>query len=77
MAFNTAYIWAVLGITEKCGDGSASFDVQGVGTHEAGHALGMSHNKDCNLTMNPTAAGGETIKSTLAPGDVNGIRAIY
>lgn len=76
MAFNADYAWSLPGSPESCGLG-ASFDVQNVGTHEAGHVYGMAHNNDCNLTMNPTATSGETVKSTLAAGDVNGIRSIY
>jgi hypothetical protein len=76
MAFNTDYAWVSAGATESCGGGSG-FDVQDVGTHEAGHALGMGHNNGCNLTMNPTASQGETSKSTLGAGDILGIQAIY
>lgn len=76
MAFNTDYSWSLLGAAESCGAGGA-FDVRNVATHEAGHVYGTAHNNDCNLTMNPTAAGGETIKSSLAPGDQKGIQAIY
>lgn len=76
MAFNTDYPWAVLGLGDSCGGGGA-YDIRDVGTHEAGHAYGLGHDTDCNLTMNPTATPGETVKSTLAPGDAAGIRAIY
>lgn len=77
MAFNTDYQWTLLGTTESCGGGTGAYDVQNVATHEAGHAYGMGHNNDCNLTMNPTAAAGETVKSTLAVGDISGIKSIY
>ncbi|MBI4348021.1 MAG: matrixin family metalloprotease [Elusimicrobia bacterium] len=76
MAFNTDFPWAVLGAGESCGGGGA-YDIRDVGTHEAGHAYGLGHDSDCNLTMNPTAGPGETIKSTLAPGDASGIQALY
>ena len=76
MAFNTDFPWAVLAGGDSCG-GASAYDIRDVGTHEAGHAYGLGHDSDCNLTMNPTAATGETIKSTLAPGDAAGIQAIY
>lgn len=76
MMFNTAYSWALSGAGESCG-GAGAFDVANVATHEAGHVYGMAHNNDCNLTMNPTATEGETIKSTLATGDKKGIQALY
>ena len=67
-----------IGAAESCGDAAtSSFDIASVATPEAGHAYGMGHNNDCNLTMNPTAACRKTIKSSLAPGDQKGIQAIY
>lgn len=76
MAYNTDHPWSIAGSTENCGGGVA-FDVQNVGTHEAGHVYGLGHHTDCNLTMNPTAGLGETIKSSLATGDINGIKSLY
>lgn len=76
MMFNTAYSWSTAAAADSCG-GSGAFDVLNVATHEAGHVYGLNHNNDCNLTMNPTASEGETIKSTLAAGDKKGIQALY
>jgi len=59
MAYNTDYSWALLAQTPACGGGAATaYDVQDIGTHEAGHVYGLNHNSACNLTMNPTAAAG-------------------
>jgi hypothetical protein len=78
MAYNKDFPWAMTAGAGACGGGEATqYDVQAIGTHEAGHVYGLNHNNGCNLTMNPTAAAGETTKSTLAVGDINGIQAIY
>lgn len=76
MAFSTSVKWGFLP-AESCGGSGDTYDVQNVATHEAGHVFGLGHSNGCNLTMNPTAKVGETIKASLAAGDINGIRAKY
>jgi len=56
------------------------FDVQNIGTHEAGHtfALGdLYDTEDSEQTMYGYGATGETKKRTLAWGDEAGIRTLY
>jgi uncharacterized protein (TIGR03382 family) len=65
-------------------------DLQNTVTHEAGHFIGLAHpceldghggaptcTGDDGSTMYPTALLREITKRTLAPEDVNGVRAIY
>ncbi len=77
MGFNISVQWANLSAVEACGGSGSEYDVQNVATHEAGHVYGIGHSNGCNLTMNPTARVGETLKRTLAIGDTLGIQARY
>lgn len=64
-------------------DGSAtSQDVENVITHEVGHFFGLGHEGpgpsfDIEATMFAFASPGETLKRTLAPHDIAGIRDAY
>ena len=62
-------------------DGSAfSVDVQGVATHEMGHAVGIDHTNapaSACLTMCKFSSLGETQKRTLGLGDKLGMEALY
>src|SRR5438093_9028476 len=60
-----------------CSGGGDSFDVQNVGTHELGHAVGLGHVADNLLTMYKYASPGETLKSSLGRGDQRGIDKLY
>lgn len=62
------------------GGSAGAFDVQNVGTHEAGHAFGLGHvnaPKDGLETMYKLTDEGELIKQSLCTGDVAGITALY
>lgn len=59
-------------------DGSAdAFDVQGVLTHELGHALGINHSAITAVTMYPFTDHGRLAPRTLDPDDVAAMRALY
>ena len=64
--YNNSHPWAVL---SSCG--GSSFDVRDIGTHELGHAVGLSHFSDAGAqaTMYPSAPAGEVRKNTLTTGD--------
>lgn len=68
--YNLKNKWGVNAIIEPgsilCG---RHFDVQGVGTHEVGHMLGLDHVPNSDATMAPAIAKGELEKQTLTPGD--------
>jgi hypothetical protein len=71
--FNTQQPWGVL---SACNSASA-YDVEGVGTHEVGHILGLEHVSDAArvATMYPSAPRGEIRKRTLTSGDAAGALA--
>jgi hypothetical protein len=67
--FNTAHPWATF--TSCPTSPSGNFDVADIGTHEMGHALGLSHYSDsgAQATMYPSAPSDEVRKVTLTTGD--------
>ena len=82
MVFNTRFKWSLnAGVAAgEPGEGGA-MDFLNIATHEAGHAAGMGHTADTETcsgeTMFPSGSKGETLKRTLAAGDVAGIIALY
>lgn len=73
MVFNSDLDWSTSGEAGK-------FDVQNVGTHEAGHVEGLGHvkaPKDGLDSMYKLVDEGEIIKQTLCTGDITGIQALY
>ncbi|MAG58733.1 MAG: hypothetical protein CMJ83_20785 [Planctomycetes bacterium] len=64
------FVWA----TNPTG---SQFDIQGVATHEFGHALGLSHSSVSTATMFPTVAAGDTTTRNLDADDVAGYQSIY
>ena len=72
--FNTRHDWTVMNaVGDTCG--GTAYDVENVGTHEVGHAVGLDHVNADDATMAPSAAAGETRKRTLTAGDVLGFEA--
>ena len=72
---NTYYKWSLTGQA-----GARAMDVQNIMTHEFGHWCGLADlytSADIWLTMYGYADYGETYKSTLATGDILGLRAVY
>ena len=79
ISYDSAEAWSVYSSTSCTGQGSA-FDIEDIGTHEIGHALGLGHVKrpsDAALTMYPYASQGETLKRTLGTGDKLGLDSLY
>jgi hypothetical protein len=57
---------------------AGAYDYQSVGTHEAGHSIGLTHaNSSDALTMYYAIRAGTTHARSLAKGDVMGLRARY
>ena len=69
--FNNQFDWVN---SQGC---SGGFDLEGVSTHEFGHAVGLGHSSVGNSTMYPSIAACDFSKSSLASDDRNGYKAIY
>ncbi len=73
LVYNRSFSWSTTGEVAK-------FDVQGIGLHEFGHAVGLDHPpaSSCNdQTMWFSAGAGETNKRSLEVGDLAGLAAMY
>jgi hypothetical protein len=58
--------------------GAKGGDVQGILTHELGHAIGLGHSALACATMyGGGTAAGDTLQRTLAEDDLSGMRALY
>ena len=51
-------------------------DIQGIATHEYGHALGLGHSSDPDATMFATTQDGKALR-TLESDDIAGVQALY
>ena len=60
----------------KVGGGAASYDVETITTHEAGHFLGLNHSQQPSTVMFPTVSLG-SIKTVLDPVDVADVCGVY
>jgi hypothetical protein len=69
--FNNAYSWQT---SSGCSNG---IDLNGVATHEFGHAVGLGHSSVLEATMYPSVAYCDFSKSSLANDDKAGYSAIY
>jgi hypothetical protein len=56
--------------------GSGNVDIQGIATHEYGHALGLDHSSVPSATMFPSTGNGVSLRS-IEQDDIDGVRAIY
>lgn len=57
--------------------GSGEIDLQGVATHEYGHALGLGHSEFSNATMRPSIIGNGVPSRSIEADDIAGVQAIY
>lgn len=74
MIFNNRQTWAVAANSPR----GKWFDIQNVGTHEAGHFAGLDDQDQWDdETMFFSAGSKETKKRTLEPGDIAGAVALY
>ena len=75
--YNNTQPWAVF---SSCPSSPTSnFDVADIGTHEMGHALGLSHYSDseAQATLYPSAPRDEVRKTTLTAGDAQAFRVAF
>jgi hypothetical protein len=78
--FNTSFTWANLGSEgDGCYETAGNvYDIQNIGTHEFGHTYGLDHPSAARFeTMYAYGYSGETLKRSLASGDVSGANAVY
>jgi hypothetical protein len=81
ITFNTFLQWGI----DPDGEEStyfleSAFDVRNIATHEVGHVVGLAdlyEDKNSDLTMYGYGSTGETIKISLATGDIDGASDIY
>jgi hypothetical protein len=81
IVLNSYYMWGI----DLDDEGTSyvltnAFDIQNIVTHEAGHWSGLDDIYDSTywaMTMYGYSAYGETIKISLEPGDVAGVRSVY
>jgi matrixin len=52
-------------------------DIQGVGTHEFGHSVGLGHSNVNGATMYPSIGYGDTRTRSIAGDDKDGVQAVY
>lgn len=57
--------------------GFGTYDIQGVATHELGHALGLGHSDVPGATLWPAATARALPMRTLAPDDRAGVESLY
>jgi len=55
----------------------SSWDIQGVMTHEYGHAIGLGHSSVSGATMFPSGSPGQTSLRSIAADDIAGIQCVY
>jgi hypothetical protein len=77
--FNTSFRWGNLSAADGCDEtAGAVYDVGNIATHEFGHTYGLDHPSGARFeTMYAYGYSGETLKSSLASGDVAGANAVY
>ncbi|MFC1961636.1 matrixin family metalloprotease [Chloroflexota bacterium] len=79
VVFNTAHPWGIDSIKDDDNTISA-FDIQNIGTHEAGHVVGLAdlyEEKYNMLTMYGYSDTGETQKCSPESGDILGAQKLY
>ncbi len=64
--YNENRYWSIGGVN----------DIQGIGTHEAGHNVGLGHSNDTGAVMYPYYSNGVLLR-TLGQDDINGVCALY
>ena len=78
--FNTSFAWGNLGAEgDGCYENAGNvYDVGNIATHEFGHTYGLDHPSGARFeTMYAYGYSGETLKRSLASGDVAGANAVY
>jgi hypothetical protein len=67
------------GVTWADGPGTpaSGLDLQGVATHEIGHALGLGHSNASGATMQPAITGTGVNQRSIEADDIAGLQSIY
>lgn len=72
MVFYDGWTW-----NDDASDGTGGYDIQGIATHELGHALGLGHSNVSGSTMWPSSLGNGVANRSIEADDIAGIRALY
>jgi len=74
-----SFIWDDNPNSFFCNGSQSNFDIQGIGCHEFGHALGLGHTNVNAATMFPSAGCGSfsVALRSIDPDDGNGVKAAY
>ncbi len=59
------------------GIGGSNIDIQGVATHEYGHALGLDHTTVAGATMQATVQSNGVAERSIETDDIGGVQSIY